>query len=54
MRAHIVGIERLDKQRWRVTVDGRRIASFCSENRARAAGTSEARRLDFIASAAGR
>ena len=42
-------IERLEKLRWQVTVDGRRFASFCSESRARAAGRREARRLDFEA-----
>jgi hypothetical protein len=31
-------------------VDGRLLASFCSESRARAAGRTEARRLDFVAS----
>jgi hypothetical protein len=44
---HTVSIERLEKLRWRVTVDGRRFATFCSESRARAAGRLEARRLDF-------
>lgn len=47
---HVLGIERLDKFRWRVTVDGRRLFTFCSESRARAAGRLEARRLDFVAS----
>ncbi len=42
-------IERLEKLRWVVIVDGRRFASFCSESRARAAGRREARRLDFAA-----
>ncbi len=46
---HTVFIERLEKLRWRVTVDGRRFATFCSESRARAAGRLEARRLDFAA-----
>jgi hypothetical protein len=44
---HTVAIERLERQRWRVSVDGRRFASFCTESRARAAGRMEARRLDF-------
>jgi hypothetical protein len=44
-----VGIERLDKYRWRVSVDGRRLFTFCSEARARNAGRLEARRLDFVA-----
>jgi hypothetical protein len=44
---HTVSIERLEKVRWRVTVDGRRLATFCSESRARAAGRLEARRLDY-------
>ncbi len=42
-------IERLEKLRWQVIVDGQRFASFCSESRARAAGRREARRLDFAA-----
>ena len=35
---HTVTIEKLEKLRWRVSVDGRRLATFCSESRARAAG----------------
>jgi hypothetical protein len=49
VRAHVVGIEQIEKNRYVVTVDGRRFASFCSESRARAAGRLEARRLDFLA-----
>jgi len=49
VRTHTVTIERLEKLRWVVIVDGRRFASFCSESRARAAGRREARRLDFVA-----
>jgi hypothetical protein len=49
VRSHIVGIEQIEKNRYVVTVDGRRFASFCSESRARAAGRLEARRLDFAA-----
>ena len=48
-RTHVVGIERLEKQRWRVSVDGRRLFTFCTEARARDAGRLEARRLDFAA-----
>ncbi len=48
VRTHTVGIEQLEKNRFVVTVDGRRFASFCSESRARAAGRLEARRLDFV------
>jgi hypothetical protein len=44
---HLVSIERIEKLRWRVFVDGRRLATFCTESRARAAGRLEARRLDF-------
>lgn len=50
VRSHVVGIERLERQRWRVSVDGRRLFTFCSEARARDAGRLEARRLDFVAS----
>ncbi len=50
VRTHSVTLERLEKCRWRVSVDGRLLASFCSESRARAAGRTEARRLDFVAS----
>lgn len=49
VRTHLVGIEQLEKNRYVVTVDGRRFASFCSESRARAAGRHEARRLDLVA-----
>jgi hypothetical protein len=49
VRGHVVGIERLEKLRWRVSVDGRRFLTFCSEARARDAGRLEARRLDFVA-----
>jgi len=42
---HEILIERLDKQLWRVSIDGRRYAIFCSESRARAAGRAEAKRL---------
>jgi hypothetical protein len=49
VRTHLVGIERLEKYRWRVSVDGRRLFTFCSEARARDAGRLEARRLDYVA-----
>lgn len=49
VRTHVVGIEQTDRNRFVVTVDGRRFASFCSESRARAAGRHEARRLDVVA-----
>jgi hypothetical protein len=49
VRSHVVGIERLERYRWRVSVDGRRLFTFCSESRARDAGRLEARRLDFAA-----
>lgn len=49
VRTHTVIIERLEKLRWVVILDGRRFASFCSESRARAAGRREARRLDIAA-----
>jgi hypothetical protein len=51
VRTHVVGIERLDRYLWRVSVDGRRLLTFCSEARARNAGRLEARRLDFVAHA---
>jgi hypothetical protein len=50
VRTHVIGIERLERLRWRVIVDGRRLFTFCSEARARDAGRLEARRLDFVAS----
>jgi hypothetical protein len=43
---HLVLIEKLEPLRFRVSVDGKRFATFCSESRARAAGRHEARRLD--------
>ena len=49
VRTHVVGIERLDRQQWRVSVDGRRLFIFCTESRARNAGRLEARRLDLVA-----
>ncbi len=49
VKGHVVGVERLEPQRWRVTVDGRRHFTFCSESRARQAGALEAGRLAFSA-----
>ena len=49
VRTHHVCIDRVDVKRWDVSVDGRRLASFCTESRARHAGRTEARRLDFVA-----
>jgi hypothetical protein len=49
VRSHVVQIERLEKNRWKVFVDGSFFASFCSESRARSAGRIETRRLDFVA-----
>lgn len=54
VRGHVVGIERIERLRWRVSVDGHRLFTFCSEARARDAGRLEARRLDFVASDAQR
>lgn len=48
-RSHVVRVERLERLRWRVSVDGRPLFTFCSESRARDAGRLEARRLDFAA-----
>jgi hypothetical protein len=48
VRTHQVCIERVDSHRWDVSVDGRKLASFCTESRARNAGRTEARRLDFV------
>jgi hypothetical protein len=50
VKGHVVGVERLERLRWRVSVDGRRLSIFCSESRARQAGVLEARRLEFVAS----
>jgi hypothetical protein len=50
VRNHVVAIERLEKLRWKVSVDGRPLFTFCTEARARDAGRLEARRLDFAAS----
>jgi hypothetical protein len=50
VKGHLVGIERLEPLRWRVSVDGRRLFTFCSEARARQAGALEARRLEMVAS----
>jgi len=43
---HEIVVERIDKQLWKVLVDGRRHATFCTESRARAAGRQEAKRLE--------
>lgn len=48
VRAHVVTIEKLEPQRWRVSIDDHAFASFCSESRARAAGRAEARRMDEV------
>lgn len=47
VKAHVVTIEKLEPQRWRVSIDGKRYATFCSESRARSAGRTAARQLDF-------
>lgn len=49
VKGHVVGVERLERLRWRVSVDGRRLSIFCTEARARQAGVLEARRLEFVA-----
>jgi hypothetical protein len=54
VRTHVIRIERLERLRWRVSVDGQRLFTFCSESRARCAGRLEARRLDFVADASRR
>jgi len=48
VRGRVVGVERLEHQRYLVTIDGQRFATFCTESRARVAGRSEARRLDLL------
>ncbi len=50
VKGHTVAVERLEPLRWRVSVDGRQLFTFCSEARARQAGALEARRLDMVAS----
>jgi hypothetical protein len=49
VRTHLVSIEKVDVRRWRVSVDGRMLASFSTESRARSAGRVEARRLELLA-----
>lgn len=49
VRAYLVGVEQVDRDRFLVTIDGHRFASFCSRSRARAAGRTEARRLHMVA-----
>lgn len=45
-------LERVDEQRWRVTIDGHALSSsFASEREARDAGAAEGLRLDGIARA---
>jgi hypothetical protein len=43
---HVVTVERMEKLRWRVSVDGRNLPTFCSKARACEAGRLEARLLD--------
>ncbi len=50
VKGHVVGVERVEPLRWRVTVDGRPLFTVCSEARARQAGAFEARRLDMVGS----
>jgi hypothetical protein len=54
VRDHLVDVEKLERNRWRVRVDGRPLATFCTESRARSAGRSEARRLALVADGEGR
>jgi hypothetical protein len=54
VRTHVVVVEQIDRDRYLVTIDGQRFASFCSKSRARTAGRSEARRLDMVANEAAR
>jgi hypothetical protein len=49
IKGHVVGVERLEPLRWRVTVDGLRLFTFCTRERAQQAGAIEARRLDMVA-----
>jgi hypothetical protein len=49
VKGHVVGVERLEPQRWRASIDGRPLFTFCSESRARQAGVLEAGRLAFRA-----
>jgi hypothetical protein len=50
----LVGVERVDERLYRVTVDGRHFATFCTESRARAAGRCEARRRELLERSRGR
>ncbi len=49
VRDHVVDVEKLERNRWRVRIDGHPLATFCSESRARSAGRNEARRLALVA-----
>ena len=48
VKGHVVAVERVEPLRWRVSVDGRQLFTFCSESRARQAGALEARRLSMV------
>ena len=45
---HVVLVEQTEKLRWRVSVDGRPLFTFCSKSRALEAGRLEARLLDSV------
>jgi hypothetical protein len=49
VKGHVVVLEQIEPLRWRVSVDGRPLFTFCSRSRARQAGAFEARRLNMLA-----
>jgi len=47
VKTHLVELVRLDGKQWRVVIDGKNYATFCSESRARVAGRTAAQLMAF-------
>ena len=47
VKSHLVELMRVDAKQWRVVIDGKNYATFCSESRARVAGRTAAQLMAF-------
>ncbi len=47
VKNHLVELVRVDAKQWRVVIDGKNYATFCSESRARVAGRTAAQFMAF-------
>jgi len=47
VKSHLVELMRVDAKQWRVVIDGKNYATFCSESRARVAGRTAAQFMAF-------